>query len=67
MGTYGISTEEIAEAIDKTLDDLEGDFTEKQLFDVLKIMKLYPFVSDKKKSVPIYVKAKQKLKGAELK
>lgn len=62
MGTYGISTKEIAEAIDIALDNLEEDFTEKQLFDVLEMMKLYPFVSDIKKSVPKYVKARERLK-----
>ena len=55
-----LSTVEIMEALDEALDYLKGDFTEKQLFDALKRTKLYPFVSDKKKSVPKYLKAKQK-------
>lgn len=62
MGTYGITTREIASALDQALDNLEGDFTEKQLLDALRRMKLYPFVSDKKKSVPKYVKAGEKLR-----
>ena len=61
MGTYEISTREIASALDEALDNIEGDFTEKQLFNALERMKLYPFVSDKKKSVPIYVKAGERL------
>ena len=65
MGTYNISTREIASAIDEALDNLEGDFTEKQLFKALERAKLYPFVSDKKKSVPKYVKAGNKLEEAE--
>jgi len=62
MGTYRISTIEISEAIDEALDNLEGDFTDKQLQNALKRAKLYPFVCDKAKSVPKYVKAKEKLK-----
>lgn len=62
MGSYRISTKEIAEAIDETLDNLEGDFTDKQLQDALNRARLYPFVCDKPKSVPKYVKAKEKLK-----
>lgn len=60
MGTYIVGVDDIIEALDETLDNIEGDFTEKQLFDALKIMKLYPFVSDKKKSVPNYVRARRK-------
>lgn len=56
MGNYGITTIEIAEAIDECLDTLEGDFTEEQLYRALDVMYLYPFVSDKKKSVPKYKK-----------
>jgi hypothetical protein len=62
MGTYMVGTDEIAEKLDNALDDIEGDFTEKQLFDVLKHLKLYPFVCDKKKSVPNYLKSKRALK-----
>ena len=62
MGTFGISTKEIASALDEALDNLKGDFTERQLLDALERMKLYPFVSDKKKSVPKYVKARRELK-----
>ena len=60
MGIYKASTREIARALDNALDDV-GDFTEKQLFDALEKMKLYPFVSDKKKSVPKYIEAGNKL------
>jgi len=59
MGSYRISTEEIMVALDETLDNLEGDFTERQLQNAIERLKLYPFVSDKAKSVPKYVKAKQ--------
>jgi len=63
MGTYKISTQGIMEAIDNALDNLEGDFTEKQLLTALNRAKLYPFVCDKKKSVPKYIK--KKIKGDE--
>lgn len=65
MGSYGISTREIASALDEALDNLQGDFTEKQLLRALERMKLYPFVSDKKKSVPKYVRAGIKLEKEE--
>ena len=61
MGTYRVSSVEIAEKLDEALDNIEGDFTDKQLQDVLERLKLYPFVCDKAKSVPRYVKAKIKL------
>lgn len=61
MGTYNVGTKEIADVLDEALDNIEGDFTERQLFDALERMKLYPFVSDKKKSVPKYLKAGRKL------
>ena len=64
MGTYIISTREIASAIDEALDKLEGDFTDKQLQDALERAKLYPFVCDKAKSIPKYVKAGNKLEGS---
>ena len=61
LGTYMISTKEIAEAIDHALDNIEGDFTDGQLQKALHRARLYPFVCDKAKSVPKYVKAKEKL------
>lgn len=60
MGTYKISTKEIIESLDDALDSLQGDFTEEQLLEALNYMKLYPFVSDKKKSVPTYRQARLK-------
>jgi len=62
MGTYMISSKEIREVLDEALDNLEGDFTNKQLLEVLEIMKLYPFVCDKNKSVPKYTKAYKNLR-----
>jgi hypothetical protein len=56
MGNYMISSVEIREKLDDALDSLEGDFTNKQLLEVLEVMKLYPFVCDKNKSVPKYNK-----------
>jgi hypothetical protein len=47
MGTYNLTTKEIIEAIDDALDNLEGDFTQKQLFQALKKLKEYPYVADK--------------------
>ena len=64
LGIYKASTWDIAKALDHALDDV-GDFTQKQLFDALERTKLYPFVSDKKASVPKYVEAGRKLEGAE--
>ena len=61
MGAYKISTREIMEALDEALDNLEGDFTDKELQKAIERLKLYPFVSDKKKSVPKYVQAKIKI------
>ena len=61
MGTFRISTEEIMSALDNALDDLEGDFTDKQLQLALERTKLYPFVCDKAKSVPKYTKAKYEI------
>jgi len=61
MGSYMISTREIATVLDEALDNIEGDFTDKQLQDALERMKLYPFVCDKAKSVPKYVRAGNKL------
>jgi len=48
----------IIEALDEALDNIKGDFTNKQLLDALEVIKLYPFVCDKNKSVPKYSKAK---------
>ena len=56
-----ISTREIASKLDEALDNIEGDFTDKQLQDALERTKLYPFVCDKPKSVPKYVRAGIKL------
>ena len=47
MGSYGISKQEMIEAIAEALDDLEGDFTQEMLFSVLKFCRNYPYVSDK--------------------
>lgn len=55
------STKIIVEVLDEALDNIEGDFTHKQLLDALECMKLYPFVCDKNKSVPKYVKVRNKL------
>lgn len=60
MGTYNILTKDIIEALDDALDILQGDFTEKQLLKALKYMKLYPFVSDKRKSIATYRQARLK-------
>ena len=65
MGTYKLTEWEIAKALDRTLDGLEGDFTEEQLLNVLERMKLYPFVCDKATSIPKYVRAGMKLEGGE--
>ena len=57
-----ISSGEIAKVLDNTLDEL-GNFREGQLLMALERMKLYPFVIDKKKSVPEYIEAGRKLDG----
>jgi hypothetical protein len=61
MGIYMISTKELAEKLDEALDNIEGDFTDGQLQDVLEVLKLYPFVCNVAKSVPKYVKARRQL------
>lgn len=47
MGTYNVATKTIIEDLAEALDNIEGDFTQKQLFDALKKLKEYPYVSDK--------------------
>jgi hypothetical protein len=51
MGSYGISTEDIADCMIKALDKLEGDFTNKQLMNALDVVNRYPYVSDKEKPI----------------
>ena len=60
-----VSTKEIVEALDEALDNIEGDFTNQQLQDALDVMKLYPFICDKEKSVKIYARARYKLSKAK--
>ena len=50
MGTYGLSTPELVEAMAKALDDLNGDFSNEGLNKALKKMKEYPYTSDSKES-----------------
>jgi hypothetical protein len=47
MGTYNITVGEIVLSFAEALDELEGDFTQKELFKALKKMKEYPYVCDK--------------------
>lgn len=58
-----VSTQEIAEILEEALDNIEGGFTEKQLWDALGVMEMYPFVEDKIKNVRKFVKARDKLEG----
>lgn len=37
----------IVEELAKALNNIEGDFTQKELFKALKILKKYPYVCDK--------------------
>ena len=46
MGIYMVSAREIARVLDEALDNIEGDFTDKQLQLALERTKLYPFVCD---------------------
>jgi hypothetical protein len=55
MGSYMLSLKEIQEALSEALDNLEGDFTDKMLLEVLEVMKLYPYVCDKIKSEKKYL------------
>lgn len=59
MGTYNTSNQEIILAIEEALDNLEGDFTDRQLKDCLNIMTAYPHVSDKWKNKDAYNKLKE--------
>ena len=61
MGTYMLGTKEIIDELDDVLDNMEGDFTNKQLLDVLEVLKLYPFVCDVHKKPSEYLNAKEKL------
>lgn len=47
MGTYMFDKMGIVEKIVDALDDIEGDFTQKDLFQALEIMRKYPYVCDK--------------------
>ena len=49
MGQYYLSKAEICEALNKCLDELEGDFARGQLIESLDIMKKYPYVVDRTK------------------
>jgi len=55
-----IGNGQLIEALEGALDSLEGDIDEAQLLKALEVMKLYPNVCDKNKSVPRYTKAKIK-------
>ena len=65
MGIYMISTKEIVESLDEALDNIRGYFTNQQLQDALDVMKLYPFICDKKKSAKRYRKAIEELSKAK--
>ena len=47
MGTYRIELDEMIEALENALNDIQGDFTKKDLLKVLEFMKKYPYVCDK--------------------
>jgi len=50
MGTYGISNQELYEALSDVLDNIEGDFTRKQLKTICdEIARDYEYVSDNEK------------------
>lgn len=50
MGHYGISKQELVEAMAKSLDDLEGDFSDQGLHEALEKMKEYPYTSNSRRS-----------------
>lgn len=62
MGNYNLSHLEIFEAVEEALDNLEGDFTEKQLKEVLMFFRHYPYVSDKTKSEKVWNDIKRHMK-----
>jgi len=49
MGTYNVSSDEIADRIHDVLDEIEGDFTKKTLLEALEKSKKYPWVSDRRR------------------
>lgn len=55
-------TKDIIEVLDNALDNIEGDFTDADLLQALEVLKLYPFVCDKIKSVPQYTKLRDKFR-----
>jgi len=48
MGVYMNDKMNIIEKLAEALDDIEGDFTQKSLFEALEILKKYPYVCDKR-------------------
>lgn len=59
MGTYTNSTNDVIEALEESLNKIEGDFTERQLRSALMVIKEYPYVCDKEKSESKYKKFKE--------
>lgn len=57
-----IGIKELAETIEEALDNVEGDFTDKQLQEVLEVMKSYPYICNKRKSESKYKQLMNKLK-----
>ena len=50
MGTWKVSVKELVEVMAKALDDVEGDFSDKDLKESLKKMREYPYTSNCEKN-----------------
>ena len=50
MGTYMYDKKELIDKMIESIENVEGDFTDKSLQEALEVMKLYPYVCDKTKS-----------------
>ena len=48
MGTFRVELDEMIDALEKALNDIQGDFTRKDLLKALEFMKKYPYVCDAK-------------------
>ncbi len=51
MGTYGVSVNELIEELTECLDNIEGDFSSKDLMEALDFMRWYAPTSDSSKNL----------------
>lgn len=61
MGTWNNSAEDVLEILEEALNNIEGDFSSRTLNKVLKVLKYYPYVTDKIKGENKYTAMKRTL------